>query len=119
VAYYRVRNLEHLRDFVIPFFQKHSLKTRKRQEFLTFCEAAKLRLDLRELGKPRDVATLRKLAELGGRRNNRKQGKAAEKFRRIQEALRKLEDRVQPSGKLEGRTERNSLPGKFWPARKA
>ena len=33
---YRVRKLEHLADRIIPFFQRHSLKTRKRQEFLIF-----------------------------------------------------------------------------------
>ena len=33
---YRVRKTEHLRDIIVPFFEKHELKSRKRQEFLKF-----------------------------------------------------------------------------------
>jgi hypothetical protein len=33
---YRVRGLEHLRTRIIPFFEKHSLKTSKRQNFMKF-----------------------------------------------------------------------------------
>jgi hypothetical protein len=33
---YRVRNLEHLMQIIIPFFEKHLLKTKKHVEFLKF-----------------------------------------------------------------------------------
>ena len=33
---YRVRGKEHLLQHIIPFFEKHPLKTRKRQDFLKF-----------------------------------------------------------------------------------
>ena len=33
---YRVRRIEHLREHVVPFFEKHHLKTRKHIEFLKF-----------------------------------------------------------------------------------
>ena len=33
---WRIRKLEHLRDRILPFFDKHKLKTRKRQEYLAF-----------------------------------------------------------------------------------
>jgi hypothetical protein len=33
---YRVRGHEHLQSIIIPFFEKHSLKSRKRQEFESF-----------------------------------------------------------------------------------
>ncbi len=33
---YRVRKLEHLLKQIIPFFEKHSLKTKKRQDFQKF-----------------------------------------------------------------------------------
>ena len=33
---YRVRSQEHLLEHIIPFFLKHPLKTRKRQDFLKF-----------------------------------------------------------------------------------
>ncbi len=33
---YRVRKLEHLRERIVPFFMKHRLKSRKRQDFEKF-----------------------------------------------------------------------------------
>ena len=33
---WRVRKLEHLLDRILPFFEKHPLKTRKQQDFLIF-----------------------------------------------------------------------------------
>lgn len=33
---YRVRGKEHLLQHIIPFFEKHPLKTRKRQDFMKF-----------------------------------------------------------------------------------
>lgn len=33
---WRVRRLEHLKDRIIPFFDKHVLKSRKRQDYLKF-----------------------------------------------------------------------------------
>lgn len=33
---FRVRKLEHLMEKIIPFFEEHSLKTLKRQDFLAF-----------------------------------------------------------------------------------
>ncbi len=33
---YRVRNITHLRERIIPFFEKHPLKTKKRLDFLKF-----------------------------------------------------------------------------------
>ena len=33
---YRVRNIAHLRERIIPFFEKHPLKTKKRLDFLKF-----------------------------------------------------------------------------------
>jgi hypothetical protein len=33
---YRVRGMEHLLQLVIPFFEKHPLKTKKRQDFAKF-----------------------------------------------------------------------------------
>lgn len=33
---YRVRGLEHLLEHIVPFFEKHELKTKKRVEFIKF-----------------------------------------------------------------------------------
>ena len=33
---FRVRSLKHLEELIIPFFEKHDLKTKKRQDFISF-----------------------------------------------------------------------------------
>ena len=33
---YRVRGLKHLTEIIAPFFMKHELKTKKRQDFIAF-----------------------------------------------------------------------------------
>ena len=33
---FRVRNFEHLSEIIVPFFEKHQLKTSKRQDFISF-----------------------------------------------------------------------------------
>ncbi len=33
---YRVRSIEHLLKYILPFFEKHALKTKKRVDFLKF-----------------------------------------------------------------------------------
>ena len=33
---YRVRGIKHLMDHIVPFFERHSLKTKKRIDFLKF-----------------------------------------------------------------------------------
>ena len=33
---YRVRSLEHLRDKIVPFFEQHSLKSKKNVDFMKF-----------------------------------------------------------------------------------
>jgi LAGLIDADG DNA endonuclease family protein len=33
---YRVRSLKHLMEHIVPFFEKHALKTKKRLDFLKF-----------------------------------------------------------------------------------
>ena len=35
---YRVRRFEHLRDIIIPFFEKHPMKSQKQLDFLKFRE---------------------------------------------------------------------------------
>lgn len=36
VSTYRVRNKDHLFQYIVPFFEKHSLKTAKKVDFLKF-----------------------------------------------------------------------------------
>ncbi len=38
---YRVRDLRHLQEKIVPFFEKHLLKTKKRMDFLKFREVIK------------------------------------------------------------------------------
>ena len=46
---YRVRKLEHLADRIVPFFERHDLKTRKRQDFLAFRRVIRMMRDGRHL----------------------------------------------------------------------
>jgi len=39
---YRVRNIDHLDNIIVPFFCKHLLKTRKRQDFAVFKSVLKM-----------------------------------------------------------------------------
>lgn len=39
---YIVRNTQHLSNIIIPFFEKHSLKTKKKIDFLKFRKVLKL-----------------------------------------------------------------------------
>lgn len=36
ICHYRVRNFKHLSEIIVPFFEKHSLKTMKKVDFLKF-----------------------------------------------------------------------------------
>ena len=63
---YRVRKLEHLLQIIIPFFENHSLKTRKQQDFLVFRDVVRM-MSHREHLKPEGLARIR---ELTGRLSN-------------------------------------------------
>ncbi len=66
---YRVRRLEHLAERIVPFFEKHVLKSRKRQDFIRFRKVVRMMVrggHLTEAG----LQTIRKLAE--GVNNKRK-----------------------------------------------
>jgi hypothetical protein len=42
---FRVRKMEHLSKIIVPFFQKHPLKTRKMQDYLVFRDVLRLMAD--------------------------------------------------------------------------
>jgi hypothetical protein len=46
---YRVRNLDHLVERVIPFFEKHQLKTKKRSDFQKFRKVVRMVRENRHL----------------------------------------------------------------------
>lgn len=46
---WRVRRLEHLAERILPFFERHPLKTRKRQDFLAFRKVVRLMREGRHL----------------------------------------------------------------------
>jgi hypothetical protein len=58
---YRVRKLEHLRERVIPFFERHPLKSKKRIDFLKFKKAVML-IDRGEHVKPEGIEQIRAIA---------------------------------------------------------
>lgn len=94
---WRVRKLEHLQDRIIPFFDRHLLKTLKRQDYLAFRRAVRLMSQGRHL-TPEGLAELRRIAA----RMNRG---------RVQMESGKVKS--SPSAKATGPSERSSLSGKF------
>jgi hypothetical protein len=59
---YRVRSLEQLRETIIPFFEKHSLKTSKRQNFMKFRRIVRMMEQGVHLA-PDGVVEIRRIAE--------------------------------------------------------
>jgi hypothetical protein len=100
---YRVRRLEQLREVAV-FFRSHKLKTKKRIDFLRFCEVLNMMDEGRHLTSEglRDIARIATLMNTGNR---------------LRLAAFMDEDRVQSGVKTSEKAERNSLSGKFRPAR--
>ena len=48
---YRVRGIEHLASTIIPFFEKHSLKTKKNLDFLAFRDVLRMMQQKKHLTK--------------------------------------------------------------------
>jgi len=59
---WRVKNLEHFLTIIIPFFEKHHLKTKRRQEFLTFRDIC-LRMQKKEHLNAEKIPEIISLAE--------------------------------------------------------
>ena len=58
---WRVRKLEHLEQRIIPFFDRHDLKTLKRQDYLAFRRVVRLMLEGRHL-TPEGLQMVRRIA---------------------------------------------------------
>jgi hypothetical protein len=58
---YRVRALKHLRNKIIPFFEKHSLKTKKYLDFIKFRRVL-LIMEKEEHLKPEGIEKIRRIA---------------------------------------------------------
>ena len=58
---YRVRSLEHLLQRIVPFFQKHSLKTKKHIDFMKFRHVLLL-MEKGEHLKPDGIEKIRNIA---------------------------------------------------------
>jgi hypothetical protein len=67
---FRVRRMEHLNDNVIPFFEKHPLKSKKHLDFLKFRDVLRLMQEGAHL-TPDGIAKIRVIAS----RMNRGQGR--------------------------------------------
>lgn len=67
---YRVRSVKHLRERIIPFFEKHPLKSKKRLDYDKFRQV----LQLMERGEhltPEGIAKIRSIAEVMNTRRER------------------------------------------------
>ncbi len=65
---YRVRDKQHLRDIIVPFFIKHPLKTKKRQDFEIFRKV----LLMMDVGDHLNEGGLRKIREAAAKMNRGK-----------------------------------------------
>ena len=59
---YRVRNIDHIWNIIIPFFERHSLKTKKKLDFLKFRKICMLihrkeHLTIQGIEKIKEIAT--------------------------------------------------------------
>ena len=66
---WRVRKIDHLRELVIPFFEEHSLKTVKRQDFIAFRKVVRWMHEKRHLSRD-GIDQIRKVVD----RMNRRRG---------------------------------------------
>lgn len=58
---YRVRSLQHLKERIVPFFEKHSLKTKKKLDFIKFRKILLL-IERQEHLKTTGIDKIRELA---------------------------------------------------------
>ena len=58
---YRVRNIQHLRERIIPFFEKHPLKSKKQVDFMKFRKILLL-MERGEHLKPEGIEQIREIA---------------------------------------------------------
>ncbi len=58
---FRVRNIQHLRERIIPFFEKHPLKSKKRVDFMKFRKILML-MERGEHLKPEGIEQIREIA---------------------------------------------------------
>jgi len=59
---WRIKNLNHFLNKIIPFFETHQLKTKRKQEFLVFREIC-LKMQKKEHLNPEKFLEIKKLAE--------------------------------------------------------
>ncbi len=57
---YRVRDLTHLSKIIVPFFEKHQLKSLKKVDFLKFCKVIRLMKEKKHL-EPEGLIKIRKI----------------------------------------------------------
>jgi LAGLIDADG endonuclease len=62
---YRVRELDHLNDVIVPFFEKHSLKSKKKLDFIKFRKI----LQLMKNGEHRATEGIGKIREIAAAMN--------------------------------------------------
>ena len=58
---YRVRDIDHLNKIIIPFFERHSLKTKKKLDFLKFRKILML-IDRKEHLTPQGIEKIKDIA---------------------------------------------------------
>jgi len=95
---YRVKNLKNLNECIIPFFEKHQLKTKKKLEFLIFrdiCLKMNQKYHLESLENFLEIISLGE--ELSKR--SRMYSKTSTKRTRVNEQLMVLRNQLTPKAK--------------------
>ncbi len=70
----RIRSLKHINDMVIPHFEKYSLRTQKKFDFLKFKDI----INLMNLNLHLEINGLKKIIEISSKMNRAKKDKALE-----------------------------------------
>ncbi len=105
----RIRNMSVLKE-VVAFFERHPLKTRKQVDFLKFRKV----LALMEEGAHLSREGLREIIAIAMQMNTG----SRERLEEVRRSLETDEETVHPGQRCPDHGERNSLSGKFRPARK-
>lgn len=86
--HFRVKNVQHLQTKIVPFFEKHTLKTKKNLEFRTFRTIVRLMYDGYHLTSLQNFLEIIDLGERLSVRSRPKSGQKCTKVAEIVESLR-------------------------------
>ena len=115
---FSVKRREDLLGRVVPFFEEHPLRTAKRLDFERFASVLRSMQSGAHLSE-RGLRWIARETEQMNRRGRSRYLESSEAIRQPSRSDHRVEDMVLASWRHGGSLERNSLSGKFRPARMA